>query len=125
MAKQMIAVDANEATARIAHKVSEVVAIYPITPSTPMAELSDGSTFSFSQGATEISFGMGLELYTWHGHTVPAKNGAISGYSALFFAFPPSKIAVAVLTNLSGSDQAMHRIARRAAAILSSGALPE
>ena len=92
---------------------------------TSPAELSDGSTFSFSQGATEISFGMGLELYTWHGHTVPAKNGAISGYSALFFAFPPSKIAVAVLTNLSGSDQAMHRIARRAAAILSSGALPE
>jgi len=41
MSKNMIAVDGNEATARVAHKVSEVVAIYPITPSTPMAELCD------------------------------------------------------------------------------------
>ncbi|MDR0517951.1 MAG: pyruvate:ferredoxin (flavodoxin) oxidoreductase [Fibromonadaceae bacterium] len=41
MSKSMIAVDGNEATARVAHKVSEVVAIYPITPSTPMAELCD------------------------------------------------------------------------------------
>jgi pyruvate-ferredoxin/flavodoxin oxidoreductase len=41
MSKDMIAVDGNEATARVAHKVSEVVAIYPITPSTPMAELCD------------------------------------------------------------------------------------
>ena len=28
--------DGNEAAARIAHKVSEVVAIYPITPASPM-----------------------------------------------------------------------------------------
>jgi pyruvate-ferredoxin/flavodoxin oxidoreductase len=41
MSKKMIAVDGNEATANVAHKVSEVVAIYPITPSTPMAELCD------------------------------------------------------------------------------------
>ena len=37
----MIAVDGNEATASIAHKLSEVIAIYPITPSSPMAEHSD------------------------------------------------------------------------------------
>ena len=41
MAKKMIAVDGNEATANIAHKLSEVIAIYPITPSSPMAEHSD------------------------------------------------------------------------------------
>ncbi len=41
MAKKMIAVDGNEATASIAHKLSEVIAIYPITPSSPMAEHSD------------------------------------------------------------------------------------
>jgi pyruvate-ferredoxin/flavodoxin oxidoreductase len=41
MSKSMIAVEGNEATARVAHKVSEVVAIYPITPSTPMAEFCD------------------------------------------------------------------------------------
>ncbi len=37
MAKKMIAVDGNEATANIAHKLSEVIAIYPISPSSPMA----------------------------------------------------------------------------------------
>ncbi len=41
MEKKMIAVDGNEATAGVAHKVSEVIAIYPITPSSPMAEFSD------------------------------------------------------------------------------------
>ncbi len=41
MTKQMINVDGNEATALIAHKVSEVIAIYPITPSSSMGELAD------------------------------------------------------------------------------------
>jgi pyruvate-ferredoxin/flavodoxin oxidoreductase len=41
MSKKMIAVDGNEATANVAHKLSEVIAIYPITPSSPMAEFSD------------------------------------------------------------------------------------
>ncbi len=34
-------VDGNEAAARIAHLLSEVVAIYPITPASPMGELAD------------------------------------------------------------------------------------
>ncbi len=33
--------DGNEAVARVAHALSEVIAIYPITPSTSMGELSD------------------------------------------------------------------------------------
>ncbi len=37
----MITIDGNEAAARVAHKLSEVVAIYPITPSSPMGEHSD------------------------------------------------------------------------------------
>jgi pyruvate-ferredoxin/flavodoxin oxidoreductase len=36
-----ITVDGNEAVAAIAHRLSEVIAIYPITPSSPMGELSD------------------------------------------------------------------------------------
>jgi len=39
--RKMIAVDGNEAAASVAHRVSEVIAIYPITPSSPMGELSD------------------------------------------------------------------------------------
>ena len=34
-------VDGNEAAALVAHKLSEVIAIYPITPSSPMGESSD------------------------------------------------------------------------------------
>lgn len=33
--------DGNEAVARIAHRLSEVIAIYPITPSSPMGEWAD------------------------------------------------------------------------------------
>ena len=44
-----ITVDGNEATARIAHRVSEVIAIYPITPASPMGELSDAWTQAGSQ----------------------------------------------------------------------------
>ena len=36
-----ITVDGNEAVARIAHHLSEVIAIYPITPSSAMGELAD------------------------------------------------------------------------------------
>ena len=42
MAKpQMVTVDGNEAAASVAYRLSEVIAIYPITPSSPMGELSD------------------------------------------------------------------------------------
>src|SRR5213075_2521155 len=33
--------DGNEAVSRVAYKLSEVIAIYPITPSSPMGEWSD------------------------------------------------------------------------------------
>src|SRR5512137_1620614 len=39
--KPAITLDANEATASVAHRLSEVIAIYPITPSSPMGEFSD------------------------------------------------------------------------------------
>jgi len=37
----MVTIDGNEAAAYIAYKTNEVIAIYPITPSTPMGELAD------------------------------------------------------------------------------------
>jgi pyruvate-ferredoxin/flavodoxin oxidoreductase len=36
-----LCVDGNEAAARVAHRLSEVIAIYPITPASPMGELAD------------------------------------------------------------------------------------
>jgi pyruvate-ferredoxin/flavodoxin oxidoreductase len=41
MKRQMVSVDANEATAYAAYRLNEVIAIYPITPSSGMGELSD------------------------------------------------------------------------------------
>ena len=40
-ARTTITLDGNEAAARIAHKLSEVIAIYPITPSSAMGEWAD------------------------------------------------------------------------------------
>ncbi|MFZ5538410.1 MAG: pyruvate:ferredoxin (flavodoxin) oxidoreductase [Pseudomonadota bacterium] len=41
MTERSHVLDGNEAAARIAHLTSEVIAIYPITPSSPMGELAD------------------------------------------------------------------------------------
>jgi pyruvate-ferredoxin/flavodoxin oxidoreductase len=40
-ANKMVILDGNEAAASVAYRLSEVVAIYPITPSSPMAEWAD------------------------------------------------------------------------------------
>jgi pyruvate-ferredoxin/flavodoxin oxidoreductase len=41
MTKAMAIVDGNEAAASVAYRLNEVIAIYPITPSSPMGELAD------------------------------------------------------------------------------------
>jgi pyruvate-ferredoxin/flavodoxin oxidoreductase len=41
MAREQAAIDGNEAVARVAHRTNEVIAIYPITPSSPMGEHAD------------------------------------------------------------------------------------
>lgn len=41
MARTRRTIDGNEATASVAYATSEVIAIYPITPSSPMGELAD------------------------------------------------------------------------------------
>ncbi|MDR7471014.1 MAG: pyruvate:ferredoxin (flavodoxin) oxidoreductase [Armatimonadota bacterium] len=39
--RQIVTIDGNEATASVAYRASEVIAIYPITPSSPMGEFAD------------------------------------------------------------------------------------
>ncbi len=39
--KNMVMIDGNAAAAHVAHACSDVIAIYPITPSSPMGELAD------------------------------------------------------------------------------------
>ena len=41
MTRVMVTLDGNEAVANVAYRLSEVIAIYPITPSSPMGEFSD------------------------------------------------------------------------------------
>ncbi|HVO69757.1 MAG TPA: hypothetical protein VMT24_06915, partial [Aggregatilineaceae bacterium] len=39
--RKMVTIDGNTAAAQVAHALNEVIAIYPITPSSPMGELAD------------------------------------------------------------------------------------
>src|ERR1700733_10910473 len=39
--RQKVTIDGNEAAASVAYHASEVIAIYPITPASPMGELAD------------------------------------------------------------------------------------
>ena len=41
MKRKMVTIDGNEAAAYVAYNVNEVIAIYPITPSSPMGEWAD------------------------------------------------------------------------------------
>jgi pyruvate-ferredoxin/flavodoxin oxidoreductase len=41
MKRRMVTIDGNEAAASVAHRINEVIAIYPITPSSPMGEWAD------------------------------------------------------------------------------------
>ena len=51
--RTFVTVDGNEAAAHVAHLASEVIAIYPITPASPMGEFSD----SWSSSGRENIFG--------------------------------------------------------------------
>ena len=41
MTREIVTIDGNEAVANVAYRLSEVIAIYPITPSSTMGELAD------------------------------------------------------------------------------------
>jgi pyruvate-ferredoxin/flavodoxin oxidoreductase len=44
MTRKMVTIDGNEAAAYVAHATNEVIAIYPITPSSSMGEIADART---------------------------------------------------------------------------------
>ncbi len=51
MTRDQVTIDGNEAAAYVAHKINEVIAIYPITPSSPMGEHADAWS---TQGSANI-----------------------------------------------------------------------
>ena len=97
MTKEMISMDANEAVARVAHKVSEVIAIYPITPSSPMGEWADQWS---AEGKTNIwgAVPLVVEMQA-EGGAAGAVHGALQA-GALTTTFTASQGLLLMLPNL-------------------------
>jgi len=90
-------IDGNEAVARIAHKTNEVIAIYPITPSSPMGELSDDWS---SAGKTNIwgNIPEVIEMQS-EGGAAGAVHGALQG-GALTTTFTSSQGLLLMIPNM-------------------------
>ncbi len=100
MNKRLV-MDANEAVARVAHRVNEVIAIYPITPSSPMGEYSD----AYSAKGEKNIFGTVPEVVEMQseGGASGAVHGALQG-GALTTTFTASQGLLLMIPN-------MHKIA--------------
>jgi pyruvate-ferredoxin/flavodoxin oxidoreductase len=79
MNRTKVTIDGNEAAAYVAYRTNEVIAIYPITPSSPMAEFSDQWS---SDGKPNIwgSLPNVMEMQS-EGGAVAALHGALQGGS--------------------------------------------
>jgi pyruvate-ferredoxin/flavodoxin oxidoreductase len=96
-AKQMITIDGNEAAARVAHKINEVIAIYPITPSSPMGEWADQWS---AEGKTNIwgSVPQVVEMQS-EGGAAGAVHGALQA-GALTTTFTASQGLLLMIPNM-------------------------
>ena len=65
---QMVTIDGNEAVANVAYRLSEVIAIYPITPSSGMGEFSD------ALGCKRTSQPVGHST-PWYGNAIRRRGG--------------------------------------------------
>ena len=89
--------DGNEATASVAYRLNEVCCIYPITPSSPMAELADEWA---SQGQTNIwgTVPSVVEMQS-EGGAAGALHGALQG-GALSTTFTASQGLLLMIPNM-------------------------
>ncbi|HAK46865.1 MAG TPA: pyruvate:ferredoxin (flavodoxin) oxidoreductase [Spirochaeta sp.] len=99
--KKMVTIDGNTAAAHVAYAFSEVAAIYPITPSSPMGEYSDSWA---STGRTNI-FDNTVDVMEMQSEAgaAGAVHGALSG-GALTTTFTASQGLLLMIPN-------MHKIA--------------
>src|SRR6187455_2510810 len=90
-------VDGNEAAASVAYRLNEVCCIYPITPSSPMAELADEWS---SQGRTNVwgSVPAVVEMQS-EGGAAGALHGALQS-GALATSFTASQGLLLMLPNM-------------------------
>ncbi|MDR0390223.1 MAG: pyruvate:ferredoxin (flavodoxin) oxidoreductase, partial [Spirochaetaceae bacterium] len=95
--KNMVMIDGNTAAAHVAHALSEVIAIYPITPSSPMGELSD--EFS-AQGRKNLwgTIPQGVEMQSEAG-AAGAVHGALTT-GALSTTFTASQGLLLMIPNM-------------------------
>ncbi|MEX2186649.1 MAG: pyruvate:ferredoxin (flavodoxin) oxidoreductase [Pirellulales bacterium] len=95
--QKFVTVDGNEAAAYVAHQTNEVIAIYPITPASPMGELSDAWS---SQGRKNI-FGVVPDVIEMQseGGAAGAAHGALQA-GALTTTFTASQGLLLMIPNM-------------------------
>jgi pyruvate-ferredoxin/flavodoxin oxidoreductase len=93
----MYTIDGNEAAARVAHKISDVIAIYPITPSSAMGEWADQWS---AEGQTNIwgAVPLVVEMQS-EGGAAGAIHGALQA-GALTTTFTASQGLLLMLPNM-------------------------
>jgi pyruvate-ferredoxin/flavodoxin oxidoreductase len=96
-ARRRMVVDGNEAAASVAHRLSEVVAIYPITPSSTMGELADAWS---AHGRTNVwgAVPQVIEMQSEAG-AAGAVHGALQG-GALATTFTSSQGLLLMIPNM-------------------------
>ena len=97
MSRPKVTIDGNEAAAYTAHQTNEVIAIYPITPSSPMGEWSDQWS---SEGKTNIwgTIPVVVEMQS-EGGAAGAVHGALQG-GALTTTFTSSQGLLLMIPNM-------------------------
>ena len=95
--RKMVTIDGNEAAAYVAHKINEVIAIYPITPSSPMGEHADAYS---AAGQTNIwgTVPLVVEMQA-EGGAAGAAHGALQA-GALVTTFTASQGLLLMLPNM-------------------------
>ena len=95
--RKMVTIDGNEAAAYVAHKLNEVIAIYPITPSSPMGEHADAYS---AEGQTNIwgTVPMVVEMQS-EGGAAGAVHGALQA-GALTTTFTASQGLLLMIPNM-------------------------
>ena len=87
--RRFVTVDGNEATANIAHLVNEVMAIYPITPSSNLGEMPD----AWAAAGAEDIFGTVpsvVEMQSEAGCMRLNRSSTVARFSAMPSASPQS-----------------------------------
>src|SRR5208337_658688 len=97
MSRSKVTIDGNEAAAYVAHQTNEVIAIYPITPSSPRGEWSDQGS---SEGKANIwgTIPVVVELQS-EGGASGAVHGALQG-GALTTTFTSSQGLLLMIPNM-------------------------